>query len=701
MATLTPVERQKQIDEIARQLDLIGFQAKQQYGITYEPTFYREGDAVPGFGTYNPTGGFTQVNGQFQDNTPKPQQGQAGYDPFEDPNDPRSRGSKDMDDEGLRALEDFSNTTGQPFSAVPQGGYKPPPPVSSADAAGLLSEFGLGGIVDPKDLIGQYPGTAREIIKAKKKELEGTTSSLTSTAYNQAQFNPQEAMKALKFSSDKFRLSLDDAKNNAWYPNEEREQKTKDAIETTSQDIADQFPDPQNFLDTYKTDPNFIKFLKDFIKAGGTTSQILDKIKAKVTGETGNNQSVMDYVTGKYKEKAALDADIDLDDERTTAKADIMKQLNIPKQYEELYFGKAQPTEYKDLSNEEFRKMFGNNQTGAIYDPKTDTFSIDKKGLEFRKANGMMVPEKTDEEKGLFTLQKEKAQQKIEKANAEFAESKKSIDDLVRAQEAKNAAETDIKLADIEENREKTREYMTVRLAQLGALTTTGAAPEALAKIEAKYDKMKFDAKNKLSEANNNLMVKKLEAITKIKGGLSDTVEKIQNDLDKDEEKIKTDILKAQTKADAEIEKIQKDYNTESKKVYKDFEKTAEKTAEDWTKAFFKTISGGLSEKYLAEVLPSFKGKAPGLTPTQKTTITQSGLKDQKAIDYFLNTPNEFQDLWNRGRATGTNAKTDLQSLVASYTAWYNSKQKKAPAKFGSDTVAPAETKTRPNFGGQ
>ena len=68
-------------------------------------------------------------------------------------------------------------------------------------------------------------------------------------------------------------------------------------------------------------------------------------------------------------------------------------------------------------------------------------------------------------------------------------------------------------------------------------------------------------------------------------------------------------------------------------------------------------------------------------TPTQKQTIAQAGLTNSppEAQSYFLNTPKEFQDSWQRQIAPSLQASPNqsftLQDVIDNYTSWYNVQQ--------------------------
>ena len=68
-------------------------------------------------------------------------------------------------------------------------------------------------------------------------------------------------------------------------------------------------------------------------------------------------------------------------------------------------------------------------------------------------------------------------------------------------------------------------------------------------------------------------------------------------------------------------------------------------------------------------------------TPTQKQTIAQAGLTNSppEAQSYFLNTPKEFQDSWQRQIASSLQASPNqsftLQDVIDNYTSWYNAQQ--------------------------
>ena len=93
--------------------------------------------------------------------------------------------------------------------------------------------------------------------------------------------------------------------------------------------------------------------------------------------------------------------------------------------------------------------------------------------------------------------------------------------------------------------------------------------------------------------------------------------------------------------------------------------------------------------RYKAQVAAA--GRKPGggtdgereteLTPTQKRELESSGLDAAsiEAQDYFLNTPNEFRDLWTRNIASSLasdpNQMFTLEQVIENYQSWYDLKQ--------------------------
>lgn len=82
------------------------------------------------------------------------------------------------------------------------------------------------------------------------------------------------------------------------------------------------------------------------------------------------------------------------------------------------------------------------------------------------------------------------------------------------------------------------------------------------------------------------------------------------------------------------------------------------------------------------------------LTATDKNQITQAGLTTAPAAvqSYFLNSPSEFQDTFQRDVASGKIKGTQsLDQMIAAYTAWYNEKNKKSGTRDWSQLLAPSQ----------
>lgn len=92
------------------------------------------------------------------------------------------------------------------------------------------------------------------------------------------------------------------------------------------------------------------------------------------------------------------------------------------------------------------------------------------------------------------------------------------------------------------------------------------------------------------------------------------------------------------------------------------------------------TITGFVTALQKTEKVKSSGTSPTGYTPTEKKTASRAGLAEGPALDYFLNTPAAFQDVWLRNiapsLATNPNQNFTVEDVARNYQAWYKSTQK-------------------------
>lgn len=516
-------------------------------------------------------------------------------------NNPPPRNETNYDqlaNDNPNALNDTSGfNSQQPGESTEQ--YKARLLSSPFDLAG--SSTSVRAVPEPIIQEGLYKGLTQRQANAKKQEQGEQDSSLTSYS-----FNPESISKT-KSAVDRFNLSLDEIKNYPFDSVGTINEKKNSTLNLTASDIAKSFTDPQLFYTTYQNNAELQQTLKPFIDNGGSLSQIASKINTSpITDnapqdtasylESLNNKSNFD-VNDPFQLKA-MEA---LSPENELAQKEIMRIGNIAQEYKDLYFGTPEQlgvlAEQKAI-NEEKKKLL---ETKALNDKATAT---------------------------------EKANYQIEK----------------------NKADADIMKAEIEENRLKSKNYMTGMLAKLGALQTTGNAPLALATLDQKYQQQKQQLESKLSFANRGIEIDLTEKINNITEVTADNILNLREDLSKSYEDVQKEIFKLQNDAQSKIYTMTDKAAQEFRKTTDQFRKDAMSITDKYNANFLSLASKGINVKSI----PGLIDKATGRVDTSKLTNAMFAPKTGAGTGESNFTAQELRKL----EQAGINPKTDRQGAL-------------------------------------
>ncbi len=456
--------------------------------------------------------------------------------------------------------------------------YKPVYTLNANDAKSVAAKAGLAGLgFDSSIFEGLTQDQADSLATRKKSEMLTQNTPNTSATFDPAKYT------TAKNISDKFTIGLNDATSNPWSKQQDKKTATKTLIDKTSSEFASLFTDPQSFLDSVKVNPDFMGLMKDYLKAGGTLSDVASRLKNNVDTQMPNDQSVADYLSQTvYQPKAANDAEASLAPEQATTHDEIARLAGIPKQYYDLYFG-------------------------------------------------------TPEKKGLLDQKLESITSKIDLLNTTYANSAKTTQDTVTYQKQKNQMDADKELTTIESNRLAAKNYLTGMLAKLGALTTSGEAPVALSNVEAKYNQQANDTRNALMMANSQLDIKQTEELNRLESEKQSKIQSIKDDYSTDEATARKEIQRVTDDADSKINAAIDKYNTIARSTYEKYMTKADKDAQAYVKTFLTTISGGLSDKYLQQLIPTIfsvknNKKTPSGNPTMDAEIENAVSQLQQIV---------------------------------------------------------------------
>jgi len=417
--------------------------------------------------------------------------------------------------------------------------------ISQADEEAInygvpLSESGNFRI-EPEYIIpdGTYAGMTKRQAEAKKQEQGMQDSALTSYS-----FNPESIAKSAE-ASNKFNLSLNEITNSPFESNQTKEQKKNTLLDITAFDIAKSFTNPQDFYTTYQNNPELQKSLQPFISNGGSLATVASKISTPVNV---NNQpkDTATYLSDLNKktptnqfEQQALEA---LSLENKLAQDEISRQVGIPQQYKDLYFG-------------------------------------------------------TSEKIGILQEQKKLAEEKKKLLEQKELNDKTTIRERAQYQIDKNNSDAEIAKAEIEENRLKAKNYMTNTLAKLGALQTSGTAPLALATLEQKYQKEKIALDTKLKFANREVEIGMTEKINNITETIQEKILGVQEDLSKSSSDVLKEVFNLQKTADSQIYNIMTSAASKLRTQTEKYKDEAQSIADKYNSNFMLLAGKGLNLK--------------------------------------------------------------------------------------------------------
>ncbi len=421
-------------------------------------------------------------------------------------------------------------------------------PISREQAARLVGGFGLGGIVDPNQFSGMSYGAAAERARAERAKRTGQVSFNTSFA-----FNP-ETLKQTQRAIDKFGFSLDDISNDPFEPKEFKDEESKNLIEITGRQIGQLFDTNEQLMNAYQTNQQFKQTLDKFIQKGGSLDVISKNISTPpVANElqtlqeslapTQNIQSEAEYLASLRNPEANPQAEAmaleELSPESEIAQNEIARIANIPNDLKRLYFG----------------------------DERT---------------------------MGILQMRQQQAEERKRLIEEQERDAKRTVRERAQLSIEKNRADAEQQKDKIEENRLAAKNYMTARLAKLGALNTSGAAPLAIQTLETKYQTQVNTLETAYKFAEREIEVGLEEDLDEIENKADELILSIEEDLTLDTEKSMKEIFKARQDADKEIYRITEQYARRLRERTSKYTADLKKEAEKYAKKFAETASNGL-----------------------------------------------------------------------------------------------------------
>ena len=351
--------------------------------------------------------------------------------------------------------------------------------------------------------------------------------------------------------ADKFVLSLNETKKSSWDSLGTKSDKMASLMESTAGEFGKNWNSVDEMNLDYNSNPSIKNALDQFVSNGGTLEQIMSRIQANqasaqpYTVQPGDTLNAISARTGKsVQEIMALNPQI-TDPNLIQAGSALNLGANI-----------QDSTSYLA----EMRK-------NVITDPEALLKLPQDKLLQNEIARQANIPEQwkdyylgTPEKMGVFELEKAQKQAQLDLIEEKLADEKRVYKEKAQLQIDKTRAEMDMALAETETNRLKAKNYMTGLLAKLGALNTTGAAGEALVKLDQKYEEMKVNTRAKYTMAIRELEIEMNEGIDEIENGYADKANKIREDLTKSASDITKELMKLELDSQSKIYSLSTSY---------------------------------------------------------------------------------------------------------------------------------------------
>jgi hypothetical protein len=465
--------------------------------------------------------------------------------------------------------------------------------MASLNGARPGSPESLGMGTKPEPVVAQSP----EPIESSEKPTVPATPTTPASTYS---FNPTSIANT-NATANRFQMALDSGTKNPWKYNSDPQAGKQSILESYSSQFAKDFASPQEFYDNLSSNPELQKSLDSYFKSGGTPAMIANKIQV-VTNDIVPEQDTATYLDKIQAQNTpeGMKALMSLSPEKQLAQEEIMRQTGMAKELQDLYFG-------------------------------------------------------TPEKKGILEQQMEQAKEEKKLIERKQLAEEKNLRQQAQYEIDKNDADAKFAAAEIELNRLNAKNYMTGKLASLGALITTGAAPLALAKLDQSYQQQKQVLDSKLSFANRDIQIKLTKGISDLELERDADIQSINEDLSKSEADIRKEIFKTQQKAADDIYNITSKYagqlRTQTDKYIAESKANADKYNSNFMLLAGKGVPLGsipgmidangrvITSKLPASIFAKGGKGAGGFTAQEQRKLEQAGIDPstdrQAALDYL------------------------------------------------------------------
>jgi LysM repeat protein len=434
--------------------------------------------------------------------------------------------------------------------------------------------------------------------------------------------------------ADRLNLSLNETKGSAWDSVGTKSDKMRGIMESTAGEFGKNFNSADEMNFAYNSNPTVKNALDQFVANGGTLEQIASKIQANqaqaqpYTIQQGDTLNAIANRTGKsVQELMALNPQI--------------TNPNLIQAGASLNLGQnVQPT----------TTYLGELQKQYVTDPETLLNMPQDELMRNEVMRQMNIPQEmkdyyfgTPEKMGVFEREKAMKQAELDLIDEKLADDKRAYREKSQLSIDKTRAELGMALAETETNRLKAKNYMTGLLAKLGALNTTGAAGEALVKLDQKYEEMKLNTTTKYNLAIRQMENEMNEGLNDIENGYADKAQAVREDLTKSEASITKELMKLQQESQSKIYSLASSYaklvQTQKDKALKALKTGANEYITEWRDivSIDKTpglvYAGGdrtLNDTFLQKIGTKIATQVPvyNFTKTELEKIKRAGLSN-------------------------------------------------------------------------
>lgn len=238
----------------------------------------------------------------------------------------------------------------------------------------------------------------------------------------------------------------------------------------------------------------------------------------------------------------------------------------------------------------------------------------------------------TPEQKGEIQRMKEQAEITKQQYLSKITKEETQLKDMTDLSNKVIETERITQLADIEDQRIKSKDYLSKILSKMGALNVSGTAMDALVQLDVKYLTLKTQTEDKINNAKAEKKYQYENLLQNLYNRRDENINNIESQTSKSETEIRKELLSLDNKTNKEINSLNMKYIDKAMEVETNGLKEAKTLSAIFVKNWFNTVSEGKQQQALAQILPKitdFTKQQQALTDTKKQLALQI---QQKAL---------------------------------------------------------------------